>query len=241
MVWLVLLFIVLIFGVLFVGLQIFIRKQRVENFGNGSFATLPGRIKPKIGLLMSIAPDLYSYRFDWELQKDNYFLRIFIARQLWFGASNPAVVVRENPTIIAAYAADCDAVLLVRFWPETIEKLKQRGIGLHNGARLLTVNTYFYAGQECEGDEVELGERQTQLWSSFRPFIAEFFSDSVDMIENNKAQIPEALWERTKFLGLKKLEVSNLDDVRWGHPRFAAVPQSYRLAIEDAKLFGIES
>lgn len=222
---------------IFLGVQIYIRKRIVEETPRGSYATHPGGLKPNLFLLRDLTPGLYPHSLKWEVHKDAFRIRIFIARQLWFGASNPAVVIQESPFIVAAYAADCDAVLLLRFVPESVESAKARGIGLHVGShvgsQLLSVNTYFLPGQERKNDEIVLGPRQTGLYSSFRPYIAEFMCKGKEMetIERKKREISPALWERTKQLGMEKIRDSNLDEVRWGNPMLVEVPRSYRRAI----------
>lgn len=225
--------------ILYVCVQVYIRKGVIERTPRDSAASHPGRLKPNRTLMRHLSPGLYPHSLQWSTHSFSFHARVFFARQLWHGASNPAVVVHEDPIIVAAYAADCDAVLLVRFLPESIDDLKGRGATLRTGSRLLSVNTYFFAGQERKGDEIVLGMRQTGLWSSFRPFIAEFMCTDLDAIESRKKEIASELWARTKQLGLEKLQDTNLDEVRWGNPMYVEIPRSYRTAIAYAEQWQI--
>ena len=224
----------------FVSMQIFIRKAIVERGSGDSFATLPGRLKPNRWRLRALSPGLYPYYWSWRIHWDHLRLRIFYARILWYGASNPAVVVHQNPLIIAAYAADCDAVLLVRFLPEFVEEVRERGYNLQIGAHFLSINTYFRIGENYDDDEINLGARNTGIWSSFRPLIAEFICDDSVAIETRKTQIPAELWERARHLGVEKLKVSTLDEVRWGNPMYADTPRSYLDAIAYAEQWNLD-
>ena len=226
---------------LFVGIQIYIRKRIVEIAPQGSFATNPGRVRPNPFRLRYLTPGLYPHTLSWKKHKEALRIRIFIARQLWHGASNPAVVMQENPLIIAAYALDCDAVLLVRFLPETVDAIKARGIGTRPGTRFLSVNFYFHFGEEWKDDELVLGPRHTRMWRTFRPYIAEFMcgEKAMEGIEKHKREIAPDLWERAKQLGLEKIQDCNLDEVRWGNPMYAEVPRSYLRAIAYAKRWDI--
>ena len=221
--------------------QVYIRKVLVERADKYSAASNPGRVKPTWHLLQALSPILYPYTLRWSVHKEMLRVRIFIARQLWQGASNPALVLQENPVIISAYATDCDAVLLLRFLPETIEEMKARGMVLGTGTRLLSINTYFMKGQEHEGDEVVLGPLSSRTWSSFRPYIAQFMCDDSQLatIRRKQAEIPAQMWERTRVLGIEKLRGCDLDGVRWGSPMCVEVPGSYRTAIAYAKHWGM--
>lgn len=220
-------------------IQFYIRKKLVEGHQDGSYATNPGGLRPRRSWLRAISPGLYPFRLAWDLQQFAYEGRIFVARQFWLGACNPAVVVHENPTIIAAYAADCDAVVLVRFMPSTIEAAKARGIGLRVGTRLLTVNTYFSSSFEFKNLDVVPGPRHSGRWINFRPYIAEFMCDDIDTIERRKREISVDLWERTKQMGLAKVKDADLDAVRWGHPTFVYEPRSYLRIVANAKAANI--
>jgi len=92
--------------VIYIGVQWYIRKGVVERAPVGSFASHPGRIKPNRALLRHLSPGLYPHSLLWSTHSFSYHARVFFARQLWHGASNPAVVVYEDPVIVAAYAAD---------------------------------------------------------------------------------------------------------------------------------------
>jgi hypothetical protein len=218
-----------------VGIQIYIRKSVVERADKDSSASHPGRIKPHRGLLRDLSPGLYPHSLSPKIHREALRVRIFIARQLWHGASNPAVVIEENPYIVAAYAADCDAVLLVRLLPETVEDAKKRGISFRPGARLLSVNTYFPPGTQHKNEEIVLGPQQSGLFASFRPFLAEFMSHDIDTIERRKREIPERLWERTARLGHEKRRDCDVDRLRWANPWYVEIPKSYLLAIDHAE------
>lgn len=222
------------------GSQIFIRKWVVERNKTGSIASHAGRLRPNLWLIRDLSPGLYPQTLNPIDHFDRLRHRIFIARQLWHGASNPAVVVSHRPLIVAAYAADCDAVLLVRFLPETAEPFQEAGLNLSVGAYLLSVNTYLPWGYEYEDDEVVQGPRSSRMWSTFRPYIADFMSIDDAVIAQRKAEISADLWGRTRQLGEEKLANSDWEEgVRWGNPMFVYQPLSFLRAIAYAEHWNI--
>ena len=78
----------------------------------------------------------FSGRFYSDMRID------FVMNALFYGDTQPAIVVSVNPLLIAAYSDEMDAVVMLRFPMEFVEKYN-----LSVGSRLTTSNVYFTGNQ----------------------------------------------------------------------------------------------
>ena len=74
----------------------------------------------------------FAGRFHSDMQID------YVTRALCYGDTQPAVVVSTQPLLIAAYSDEMDAVVMLKFPAEFVEKYS-----LSVGDRLTTSNVYF--------------------------------------------------------------------------------------------------
>ncbi len=65
-----------------------------------------------------------------------------LARILWYYDPNPAIVLSEEPLIVAAYSDVFDHVMLLRL-PDWLADPDETGKPLKRNDRLITVNGYF--------------------------------------------------------------------------------------------------
>lgn len=146
-------------------------------------------------------------------QKDN------LAQQLAEGDSNPAVVVRKSPLLVAPYSPDLDCVVLLKFPDWVAQEYK-----LDVGSRLITVNTYMDRSTGVPAD-VTPGPNDDGQFGPFVPVIADFITDDTDTLNARKAQISDEEWDKVQFLGDEALKRKPLL-VRDGRPSASGRPGS---------------
>lgn len=121
-------------------------------------------------------------------------MRKNIQRRISYGDTQPAVVVSENPFIVAAYSDEMDAVVLLKF-PVILAQIN--GIKLHD--KLVSVNGY---GRDNEiAHDIFVGENYLGNWTDFIPLIGDLLSDDTDRLNQHKSNIPEFLWDYVRMLG----------------------------------------
>ena len=140
-----------------------------------------------------------------------------LAKRLWSGDSNPAVVVSVAPLRVAAYTWDLDAVVILAFADDYAE-----GLDLAVGQRLLSANYDHEYGDGILADDIDAGPAATGGWHNVHPTIAVFLSDHRGHIEAQKRRIPEEAWRRTEALGRAKF-AAQPHMARMGDPFFSDV------------------
>lgn len=110
---------------------------------------------------------------------------------LWNGDSNPAYVMSVDPFLVAAYSADIDTVVLLKF-----HKHDAQDNGLSVGDRLLSVNYYYKLDDGKHARDLVPGKGDSGRWQNFEPMIADLLSDYRGRIERRKAELSEDLWAR---------------------------------------------
>ena len=125
----------------------------------------------------------------------------FIGALLNDGDIQTAVVVSENPLLVACYSEDMDAVIL-QCYPVELGQAK----GWDFGTRLLTTAKYNGYGTARKNKDIFPGPNADPKMKSFGPVIAELYSDEPEYLERKTSEIPEELWEKTMALGMKYLE-----------------------------------
>lgn len=123
--------------------------------------------------------------------------RDLIAEQLWLGSLHPAVVVSADPGRIAAYSSDLDCVAVLGYPAALLAEC-----GLREGSRLLTVNYYSQGKPDAD---LAFGPGKCTDWTGMKPLIADFLTADENRLATQKAEIPDALWERTWTLGRERL------------------------------------
>jgi hypothetical protein len=191
-------------------------------------ATNPGALSLSERKLKELEPELFTDRTfkcspGCPIDHPAAEMRERFAEHLQLGDSRAAVVVAVDPLVVAAFSSDLDAVVLLRFPAELVERYR-----LAVGSRLLTVNTYgdvrgkdtnevFYAVDLVPGP-------RRSGWSNFSPFIADFLSDEAERIEAQKRALPESEWADVERLARVRIERMGLDTARPGQPTLAGVP-----------------
>lgn len=185
-----------------------------------TYASLPGKLSISKQKLKQLRPELYGIR-GWLLEhkqkrKYGYSQMEEIREHIFYGDSQPAVVLLINPLIIAAYSDEFDCIVPLYF-----PKLYAEKYNLKEKTKLITINTYM-SGTEIQKDII-LGENNLGRWSGFSPIIAEFISDDIDLIAEKKKKINEELWEYVYKLGLE-FRKKYPKECRDGRPIYSQIP-----------------
>ena len=110
-----------------------------------------------------------------------------------FGDTQPAMVISESPLIIAAFSDEMDAVAMLKFPNDYVNKYN-----LKKYSRLITVNTYSYRNIY---NDIFAGKNYLKRYCDFNPNIGEFLSSETEKIERHKQNIPESIWRYVQGLG----------------------------------------
>jgi hypothetical protein len=173
-------------------------RGRATTLARGDFAVRPGALECDEKLLLAIQPELateaswQAHRSantpsrHWEHQYRGWWITHF-KEHLFHAALNPAVVVSRSPLVVAAYSAEHDASVLVRF-----DRHAPSMDGLRDGARVLCVNMY----AATPARDVVHGPGSSRAFGNFIPIIAEVFCQDVAALAGARAQISEAEWSR---------------------------------------------
>lgn len=164
-------------------------------------ASNPGRLAVDATMLGILEPGLAAKGFLASLllgQKQRE-LRSFwmakITRQLLSGDARAAVVVHDDPIVVAAYTDELDCVVLLVFDPSSIPRL----VNVRMGARLLTVNNYGDEGAPAA--DLSPGPRATGRYTNYLPIIADFICRDGAGLAARKKAISTDEWSRCKDLG----------------------------------------
>lgn len=112
-----------------------------------------------------------------------------VTRALFYGDTQPALVVSVSPLTVAAYSDEIDGVLMLRFPDDFVEKY-----GLYPGMRLTTSNVYF----RCEQfpDDIIVGEHFCRRYNDFLPIVQLFIGKGDEKIKAKTALFGEDVWSR---------------------------------------------
>ena len=113
----------------------------------------------------------------------------FVSRTLFYGDTQPAVILSTNPLQIAAYSDEMDAVIVLSFPPEFVEKYN-----LVPGMRLTTSNMYF-TGNEIAKD-IFVGKNYCNHYVDFVPIVQLFLGKKDDKILAKTELFSEETWSR---------------------------------------------
>jgi hypothetical protein len=178
------------------------RARRVIN--SSSFASDPVQLRLSDSKLRRVCPNLYLSAglggFGRCFFLDGLGTREFIRDMLANGDSRAAVVMRDQPLLVACYCDDSDAVCVLQFQPEHVG-----GVVYRVGDRLLTVLNSIVLDRAALANEVApdlvQGDMANPRYINFWPLVAEFVSDDTDEIERRKAAISDGEYERCRSLG----------------------------------------
>ena len=117
-----------------------------------------------------------------------------IQQRIYYGDTQPAVVVSLNPFIVAAYSDEMDAVVLLKF-PVLLAQINN--IKLYE--KLISVNCY--GKTEKIAKDIFVGKNYLGNWTDFRPLIGDLLSDDTERINLHKSNIPDFIWDYVRKLG----------------------------------------
>ncbi|GAA0691798.1 MULTISPECIES: hypothetical protein [Clostridium] len=194
--------------------------MKAETSNLHTYASCPGELTLSNQKLKQLRPDLYGILGLICKAKDKYCLGFTkiekIKAHIYYGDSQPAVVISLKPLIVAAYSEDLDCILPLKFPNKFVKNYK-----LKEKSRLLTINIYSEIKDLAK--DIILGKNHSGLWGNFSPIIAEFVSNDKNLIEKNKKIFNEDLWEYVYKLGLEYLELYP-NTYRDGRPLIAFIP-----------------
>lgn len=125
----------------------------------------------------------FSGRFFSDMQIES------VTRALFYGDTQPAVVVSTEPLLVAAYSDEMDGVVMLRFPSDFTAKY-----GLEIGTRLTTSNIYF-EGERIASD-IFVGEGYLRQWVDFMPIVQLFLGKGDDKIRAKISLFEENVWDR---------------------------------------------
>jgi hypothetical protein len=182
------------------------RERRAIN--SSSFASDPARLRLSDSKLRRVCPSLYlSSGFGGLVRclfRDGLGTREFIRDMVVHGDSRAAVVMRDQPLLVACYCDDSDAVCVLQFRREDVG-----GAVYRVGDRLLTILNSFVLHRAARANEVApdlvQGDMAKPRYVNFWPLVAEFVSDDMAEIERRKAAISDGEYKHCRSLGEEHL------------------------------------
>jgi hypothetical protein len=191
--------------------------MKIKSIDENSYASSPGSVSISEEKLRNLRPDLYGVKGG--IKGAIYKILIGftqkreIKEHIFYGDSQPGIVMSKIPLIIVAYSEDLDCIVPLKFPDEYAEKYM-----LEEKTRLITINTYM-RGTEIQRDII-LGPNNNQRWNGYSPIIGQFITDDIDILAKKKEDINEEMWDYVYKLGLEYREKhSNI--YRDGRPIFS--------------------
>lgn len=125
-----------------------------------------------------------------------------VAEHIKLGDSQGAIVVNTTPLLIAAYNADIDCVVMLKF-----ENKIQEQYQFKIKDKLVCVNTFGDA-PELQSDLIP-GKNNSEMWTIVHPIIADLVSNSTTALDKRKNEIGDEgynyIWNlASEYLTLKK-------------------------------------
>ena len=114
-----------------------------------------------------------------------------VTRALFYGDTQPAVVVSVAPLRIAAYSDEMDAVVMLQFPEDFVQKYN-----LYPGMRLTTSNVYV-TGPQCARD-IFIGEHYCRRYTDFMPIVQLFLGKQDDKILAKAELFDEDRWNTVR-------------------------------------------
>lgn len=170
--------------------SLFANEHDGKYTNSNSYASCPGRLAISNEKWKKIQ-ELFPSGFFQKLSLG--FKRARVQEYIRFGDTQPAVVVSENPLLVAAYSDEMDAVVLLRFPQDYLSTYN-----LKKNDRLITVNVYSFQKKHYD---INIGPKYLKRYSDFTPHIGDFLSSESEKIKKHKDNIPEKIWLYVTKLG----------------------------------------
>lgn len=126
-------------------------------------------------------------------------LRKELDQHLAEGEPSGAVVIYDNPLLVASYNPETDGVCILFF-----EQRYRSEFGLEKGKRVLVLNRYGKA--DSVQSDLIVGPKARGEYQEVKPVIADFFSPDFELIEKAKKAIDDRTWNRIHKLGVEYLK-----------------------------------
>lgn len=125
----------------------------------------------------------------------------YIQVQMNDGDIQTAVVVSQDPLLVACRSEDMDAVVL-QCYPAALGQAR----GWKLGTRLLICCTYNGYGPLRKNKDIDPGPHANPKFKSFGPVIADLYAADTAYLERKKSEIPEVMWQMTWDMGKAYME-----------------------------------
>lgn len=112
----------------------------------------------------------------------------FVTRALFYGDTQPALVVSTSPLLIAAYSDEMDAVVMLQFPEDFAEQYH-----LTVGTRLTTSNVYFDGASIAK--DIHVGEKYSRQYADFVPIVQLFLGKKDDKIMQKVYLFSADVWQ----------------------------------------------
>ncbi|WP_242976096.1 hypothetical protein [Desulfosporosinus sp. FKB] len=177
---------------------------------NDTVASDPVNITLSNKKLKILRPDLYGIR---GVSKRK--IREIIEEHIFYGDSQPAIVISLKPLLVAAYSDELDCIAMLSY-PESFVI----DYFLEEKTKLITINTY--TSNPPYQKDLIIGQNQLNNWYGFHPIIAEFVSEDIEKIQSRKEMVNEDNWDYVYKLGIEYAK-KNPNVWRDGRPMFSKV------------------
>ena len=124
----------------------------------------------------------------------------YVTRALYYGDTQPAVVMSVDPLLIAAYSDEMDAVVMLRFPAEFVSTYN-----LYPGCRLTTSNVYFTHPQFAK--DIFYGEHFYHRYVDFMPIVQLFLGKKDEMIRQKAELFDEETWQMVRDKGYEYMQL----------------------------------
>lgn len=141
-----------------------------------------------------------------------------LAERLWFFGIHPAVVVSEEPWIIAAYPVPLDNVILLEL-PKALRQQGPRGRPWLIGDRMISCTGFDWT--ETPSGDIPLGPKADWYSNECWCVLADLLTSDTRRLDEAKAELPEELWVKCRDLGSRRWAQGA--PVRDGRPWLARV------------------
>lgn len=177
---------------------------------NDTFASDPVNITLSHRKLKFLKPDLYGVKGFFKGA-----IKQVIEEHVFYGDSQPAIVISTEPLLIAAYSDELDCIALLNYPKHFITEYN-----LEEKTKLITINTYI--GTPPYQKDLIIGRNKFDNWYGFHPIIAEFISEDSEKIQKRKQIIKDDHWEYVFNLGVE-YRSKNKNIWRDGRPMLAKI------------------
>ena len=170
-------------------------KGQAENSGNAKFSNkkyyqIRALIFSKFGSFKSLGEKM---RADMRIQ--------YVAEVLKNGDTQPAIVASSDPFLVSAYSDEMDAVVMLEFPKELMEKYR-----LSVGSRLVASCVYGEGGPSDTVDDIFPGEGCTGSFRAFLPVVQLFLASDEEAVISRTSLFDEEKWKRVEALTKEYLE-----------------------------------